>query len=119
MARQYCGALGKVANCQVAVTAALWTGVRAYLLGAALYLPEAWLTDAAREPARIPASVRFQEKWRQALTLLRHVRASGITITGVAADAEFGDNSLAARGRSTDLQIDGHVFVPRCHKVKT
>ena len=94
VARQYCGALGKVANCQVAVTAALWTGVRAYLLGAALYLPEPWLTDAAREPARIPASVRFQEKWRQALTLLRQVRASGITITGVAADAEFGDNSL-------------------------
>ena len=91
VARQYCGALGKVANCQVAVTAALWTGVRAYLLGAALYLPEPWLTDAAREPARIPASVRFQEKWRQALTLLRQVRASGITITGVAADAEFGD----------------------------
>ena len=94
VARQYCGALGKVANCQVAVTAALWTGARAYLLGAALYLPEAWLTDAARELARIPAGVRFQEKWRQALTLLRHVRASGITITGVAADAEFGDNGL-------------------------
>ena len=73
VARQYCGALGKVANCQVAVTAALWTGVRAYLLGAALDLPEPWLTDAAREPARIPASVRFQEKWRQALTLLRQV----------------------------------------------
>ena len=69
--RQYCGALGKVANCQVAVTAALWTGLRGYLLGAALYLPEAWLTDAARARARIPASVRFQEKWRQALTLLR------------------------------------------------
>jgi SRSO17 transposase len=94
VARQYCGALGKVANCQVAVTAALWTGVCGYLLGAALYLPEVWLTDAAREPARIPAGVRFQEKWRQALTLLRQVRASGITITGVAADAEFGDNSL-------------------------
>ena len=94
VARQYCGALGKVANCQVAVTAALWTGVRAYLLGAALYLPAAWLTAGAREPARIPAGVRFQEKWRQALTLLRQVRASGITITGVAADAEFGDNSL-------------------------
>ena len=69
--RQYCGALGKVANCQVAVTAALWTGLRGYLLGAALYLPEAWLTDAARARARIPTSVRFQEKWRQALTLLR------------------------------------------------
>ena len=92
--RQYCGALGKVANCQVAVTAALRTGLRGYLVGAALYLPEAWLTDTARERARIPASIRFQEKWRQALTLLRQVRTSGLTVTGVLADSEFGDNGL-------------------------
>ncbi len=94
VARQYCGALGKVANCQVAVTAALWTGLRAYLLGAALSVPEAWLTDAAREHARIPRAVRGQARWRQALTLLRQVRASGLTVTGVLADAEFGDASL-------------------------
>jgi SRSO17 transposase len=94
VARQYCGALGKIANCQVAVTAALWTGVRAYLLGAALYLPEEWVTDRARAGARIPATVAFQEKWRQALTLLRQVRASGFTVTGVLADAEFGDCRL-------------------------
>ena len=78
----------------MAVTAALWTGLRGYLVGAALYLQEAWLTDAARDRARIPASVRFQEKWRQALTLLRQVRASGLTVTGVLADAELGDNGL-------------------------
>lgn len=89
--RQYCGVLGQVAKCQVAVTAALWTGARAYLLGTALYLPEAWLTAPARERAHIPAAVRFQKKWRQALTLLRQVRASGFTVTGVVADAEFGD----------------------------
>jgi SRSO17 transposase len=94
VARQYCGALGKIANCQVAVTAALWTHARAYLLGALLYLPEEWLTDPARARARIPTGVVFQEKWRQALTLLRHVRASGIAVTGVLADAEFGDNSV-------------------------
>ena len=94
VARQYCGALGKIANCQVAVTAALWTEVRAYLLGAALYLPEEWLTEAARGRGRVPASIGFQEKWRQALTLLRQVRASGFTLRGVLADAEFGDNSL-------------------------
>ena len=93
VARQYCGALGKVANCQVAVTVALWTGVRAYLLGAALYLPKAWLTDAARTQAKIPAAVRFHERWRQALVLIRQVHASDFTLTGVAADAEFGDNS--------------------------
>ncbi|HEX2338000.1 MAG TPA: transposase, partial [Hyphomicrobiaceae bacterium] len=43
VARQYCGALGKIANCQVAVTAALWSGRQAWMLGAQLYLPEEWL----------------------------------------------------------------------------
>jgi SRSO17 transposase len=91
VARQYCGALGKVANCQVAVTAALWTGARAWCLGAALYLPEAWLTPSARQQARIPAATRFQEKWRLALRLLRQARAARIRVTAVLADAEFGD----------------------------
>src|SRR5215217_5522480 len=62
VARQYCGSLGKIANCQVAVTAALWTGARAWLIGALLYLPEEWLTPSARDQARIPTAVRFQEK---------------------------------------------------------
>lgn len=104
VARQYCGALGKIANCQVAVTAALWTEARAYLLGAALYLPEEWLTTAARTRARVPSTVAFQEKWRQALTLLQHVRASGFTITGVLADAEFGDTGLF-RARLHQLKL--------------
>jgi SRSO17 transposase len=92
VARQYCGTLGKVANCQVAVTAALWTGARAWMLGAALYLPEPWLTPDARRRAKIPATVRFQEKWRLALTLLRQARAADLQITAVLGDAEFGDN---------------------------
>jgi SRSO17 transposase len=89
--RQYCGALGKIANCQVATTVALWTGVRGWFLGALLYLPQAWLTPDHRLRARVPAHVTFQEKWRQALTLLRQVRAAGFTITAVVGDAEFGD----------------------------
>ena len=76
--RQYCEALGKIANCQVAVTVALWTGVCAYLLGAALYLPEARVTDTARDRARIPTTVDFQEKWRQALTLLRQCERTAL-----------------------------------------
>lgn len=97
VARQYCGTLGKVANCQVAVTAALWTGVRAWMVGAALYVPEAWLTPEARQRAQIPAALRFQEKWRLALTLLRQVRAAGFQITAVLGDAEFGDNATLRR----------------------
>ncbi len=92
-ARQYCGALGKVALCQVAVTAALWTGGRAWPLGARLYVPESWTSDAPRRrAARIPAALRFQEKWRLSLTLWRQIRASGVRITAVVADAEYGDN---------------------------
>jgi SRSO17 transposase len=89
--RQYSDTLGKIGNCQVAVTAALWTGAQAWLVGAQLYLPESWVTPAQRDRARIPTRVRFQEKWRQALTLLHQVRASQIDVTAVAADAEFGD----------------------------
>jgi SRSO17 transposase len=116
VARQYCGSLGKIANCQVAVTAALWTGARAWMLGAALYLPEAWLTPEARQRAQIPRTVRFQEKWRLALTLLRQIRASGLQLTAVVGDAEFGDNATLRRtlhraklpyalGVSSDLKI--------------
>jgi SRSO17 transposase len=116
VARQYCGARGKIANCQTAVTVALWTGARAWFLGATLYLPEAWLTARQRAQARIPASTRFQEKWRLALTLLRQVRAAGFTVTAVVADAEFGDNATLRRilhraklpyalGVSSDLKV--------------
>jgi SRSO17 transposase len=93
VARQYCGALGKIANCQVATTAALWTGTQAWLVGAQLYLPQTWMTRDARTRARIPPTVRFQEKWRHALTLFRQIRAAGFRIAAVLADAEFGDNS--------------------------
>jgi SRSO17 transposase len=116
VARQYCGALGKIANCQVATTVALWTGAQAWFLGARLYLPEAWLTPSQRARVRIPASLRFQEKWRHALALLRQVRAAGFELTGVVGDAEFGDVTVVraalhrlrlpyALGISSDLTV--------------
>jgi SRSO17 transposase len=94
VARQYCGAVGKVANCQVAVTTMLWAKQRAWPLGMTLYLPQDWTRDAARRTrVGIPPTVFFQEKWRLALTLLRRARAAGITLTAVVADAGFGDVS--------------------------
>jgi SRSO17 transposase len=49
------------------------------------------VTPERRSVARIPATVDFEAKWRQALRLVRHVRAAGIALTAVIADAEFGD----------------------------
>jgi SRSO17 transposase len=91
VARQYASSQKRVTTCQVAVTAGLWTGVRGWLLGAELYLPREWLTAERRVAARIPSAVRFQEKWRLALTLVRRVRAAGIAVTCVLADAAYGD----------------------------
>lgn len=92
VARQYCGALGKIANCQVATTALLWAKGRAWVLGAELYLPQEWTRDRARcERVYVPPTIRFQEKWRLAITLLRRARAAGVTFTAVLADAAYGD----------------------------
>jgi SRSO17 transposase len=90
VAKQYAGTVKKVTNCQVAVTAALWTAARGWLVGAELYLPEEWLTPPRRAEARIPARVVFQEKWRLALTLVRRVRAAGLQIDAVVADGGYG-----------------------------
>ncbi|MBP1724252.1 MAG: family transposase, partial [Deltaproteobacteria bacterium] len=48
VARQYCGALGKTANCQVAVTLDLGTEESSTPLDWALYLPKPWATDPVR-----------------------------------------------------------------------
>jgi len=89
--RQYSGTLGKIGNCQIAVTAALWTGGRAWLLGAELYLPQTWLTRERRQQAHIPPRIRFQEKWRLALTLIDRVRRAAIDVELVTGDAGYGD----------------------------
>src|SRR5271155_452717 len=55
VARQYCGALGKVANCQVAVSLHWSQGEVSYPIGWRLFLPEEWIKDPIRRrEARIP-----------------------------------------------------------------
>jgi len=103
--RQYSGSMGKVGNCQVAVTLNFWTAARSWLLGAALYLPKEWLANRARrQKAHIPTSVRFQEKWQLALGLLRDVIASGLKVTAVIADSGYGD-ATAFRAALHEMQL--------------
>jgi SRSO17 transposase len=64
--RQYCGALGRIANCQVAVSTVLLDHL-AWSLSFELYLPQAWCTDAPRRTKAHFRGVRFREKWRIAL----------------------------------------------------
>lgn len=97
--RQYCGALGKIANCQVAVSTVLLDDQLAWPLSFELYLPREWVADPPRRArARIPAGMRFREKWRIALTHIRRVLKAGFQLTAVVADADYGSTAAFRRG---------------------
>ena len=90
--RQYCGALGKTANCQVAVTLDLGTEESSAPLDWALYLPEEWLDDPLRrKEAGIPDEITFKTKWELALDLIDEVRDWGLQDRLALADSFYGD----------------------------
>jgi SRSO17 transposase len=97
--RQYCGALGKIGNCQVAVSSALIADGRTWPLAFDLYLPASWTDDADRcVAAGIPPTVRFREKWRIALAQIRVILKAGFTLTAVVVDADYGSNAAFRAG---------------------
>src|SRR5256885_12162192 len=60
---QYCGQLGKQANCQVAVALPIANHYASLPIGYRLYLPQTWAQDAARrKKAHVPNAVRFATK---------------------------------------------------------
>lgn len=74
VARQYCGATGKIDNCQMGVYLAYASAAGHTLLDERLYLPEEWATDAARRAAAgVPAGVVFRTKPELGLELIRTV----------------------------------------------
>jgi hypothetical protein len=97
--RQYCGAKGKVANCQVAVSSVLLSGDLRWPLAFELYVPQDWFSDPDRcAEVGLPASLRFREKWRIALAQVRQVLKAGFQFTAVLADADYGANAAFRRG---------------------
>lgn len=97
--RQYCGALGKVANCQVVVSLTAATR-RAHLpIDMQPYLPHRWTdSQALREQAHIPSEVRFQTKPEIALSLLGRAKQNGISKGVVLADAGYGESGAFRDG---------------------
>jgi SRSO17 transposase len=97
--RQYCGARGKTANCQVAVSTVLLDDQLAWPLTFELYVPKDWAGDSPRRAqAGIPEAVRFREKWRMALAHIRRILREGFQLTGVLADADYGSNAPFRQG---------------------
>ena len=91
VARQYSGTLGKVGNCQVAVTLQYATEQEVFALDAELYLPEGWGRDRERlDTAGAPRDSGYRPKWQIALALLERAKANGVS-GAVLADSAYGD----------------------------
>src|SRR5580658_2846120 len=91
VAHQYCGALGKQANCQCLVSLTLARDDIPAPVGLRLYLPKSWTDDRTRcGRAKVPASVGYRPKWRIALDEVDRVRSTGMRFGCVLADAGYG-----------------------------
>jgi len=115
VARQYCGALGKTANCQVAVTLDLGTEESSTPLDWALYLPEQWINDPVRrKEAGVPEGITFKTKTELALDLIDEVRGWGLQDRLVLADSGYGDayefrEGLRSRKLDSVVQVSGEL----------
>jgi SRSO17 transposase len=126
VARQYTGTLGKIGNCQVAVSLHYATDDAAVPLDFALYLPEEWLEGERRQKAGIPEDVTFQPKWSLALALIDRALAWEVPSGVIVADAGYGSatefrTGLAKRNllfvvgiqNATTVWVDsGHLEAP-------
>ena len=116
VARQYCGALGKIANCQSVVTWQ-WVGPRVHWpLAARLYLPAEWTEDSARMArAGVPPDKQvFKEKWRIALDLLDEMKPQLPAYQALVFDAGYGViqpllAELEKRGEPYVAQAPGNI----------
>ena len=103
---QYCGQLGKQANCQVVVTLSIANQHASLPIAYRLYLPAEWAKDRARRSeAHVPKEIRFKTKPQIALDQLRLARAAGVPCGVVLMDASYGSNA-ALRGGVSALALD-------------
>lgn len=120
VARQYCGAVGKVTNCQEGVFA-VYASTQGYtFVDCRLYVHESWFADEARprwQQCGIPNETRFQTEPELALEMVQDlVTRAVLPFRWVAADEHFGQNpafldGLAALHKWYLVEVPGDTRV--------
>lgn len=94
VARQYCGSLGKVENCQVGVFAAYASPQGYALLDAELFVPQTWFKEShkdKRTKCRFPDGLNFKTKPQLAIQMLERIEKSdALPFKYVVADSVYG-----------------------------
>jgi SRSO17 transposase len=92
VSHQYCGAVGKQANCQVCVEVVVSDGAVAAPVAGQLYLPKSWTNDPARmAAAKVPDTITFMTKPQIGLGLFAKLVADNVPRAPVLGDAVYGD----------------------------
>lgn len=109
VARQYCGRLGKLENCQVGVFACLGRGDRGALVDFDLFLPQAWAEDGQRcRKAKVPEDRQVHRtKAELALGLVERARTRGLEYQWIGGDEIYGNNQTLCSA----LEDAGEVFL--------
>jgi SRSO17 transposase len=96
VARQYCGTIGKVDNCQVGVFAGYASRYGYCMLGSRLFIPEKWFSEDfahRRKKCKFPQDLQFKTKPQLAVELLREIsRQNTVAFRYVAADSIYGNS---------------------------
>jgi SRSO17 transposase len=106
--RQYSGTLGKIGNCQIAVSLHAVSAKGTVPLGFRLYLPEDWCADPERRrKAKIPADVQFQTKPALGVELVARAAGWKVRRAPVLGDQAYGNDAKLR----TRLHEDGIDYV--------
>jgi SRSO17 transposase len=99
VAPQYCGQLGKVANCQATVSLPLANAAASLPVAFRLFLPRAWAEDRDRRGAAgVPLAARYRGKVEIALEQLASAQGRGLPVGTVLADADYGGDAAFRHG---------------------
>jgi SRSO17 transposase len=117
VAHQYCGELGKQANCQVLVSVTLCRDEVPVPVALRLHLPESWSRDPVRRArAGVPPEIPHRPKWKMALEEIERLIAAGVRFGDVLADAGYGSVAEFRRGLE-DMKLTYAVGVQSHQKV--
>jgi len=113
VARQYCGSLGKVDNCQIGVSLTYVGQGFAWPYAMELFVPQSWDNPddpecvAMRKKTYMPEDVHYQGKWQMALKLIDQARADKVPHRAVVADGWYGNITEFRQG--LDDQEESYV----------
>ncbi|PYV14201.1 MAG: IS701 family transposase [Acidobacteria bacterium] len=124
VSHQYCGAVGKQANCQVSVEVVVSDRWIAAPVGGRPYLPASWTKDRERcTDVGVPEEVSFATKPELAPQILRQARRDGVPAAPVLGDSAYGINTEFRAGvrqlqMEFFLQVDGSELQGWDHEVR-